>query len=211
MHKLFRKDFYTQQKIRSLISALIFLSLAILFQSYVSSYSTRVSGGSVPDLLLDHLPIINLNWVIVEGALAVIVGTIVLLFYKPEYLIFTLKAVAIFVITRAVFLAVTHVGVYPGQIGPDNGFFDRIYKSLDFEVGLFFSGHTGLSYLMALIFWNERFWRYVYLSLAVIFGISVLFAHIHYSIDVLAAPFITYSIYKLSQYLFKEDYRQTQP
>jgi len=203
----FYKGFFTKERIRSLGVGLILFALAVVFQFYASAYSNRVPSNSVPDLLLGILPIVNLNFLIVEGALAAIAATIILLLFKPNYLIFSLKAAAIFIATRAVFVSVTHLGIYPGQIGPDpTGFFDHLYTGLGLEAGFFFSGHTGLAFLMALIFWDERFWRFAYLILSIAFGISVLLAHVHYSIDVLAAPYITYSIFKMSQYFFKEDY-----
>jgi len=117
-----------------------------------------------------------------------------------------MKAVAVFIATRAFMISVTHLGVYPGQIVPDPGFFDGIYSALNLQAGYFFSAHTGLPILMALIYWDEKFWRYVFLAFSLIFGISVLLAHVHYSIDVFASPFMTYSIFKLSQYLFSDDY-----
>lgn len=201
------RTFFTKDHIRSLIVALVLLGLAVVFQFYASAYSSRVPSNSVPDLILDILPIVNTNFLIVEGALLAIAGTIILLFFKPKYLIFALKAAAIFIATRAVFVSLTHLGIYPGQIGPDGtGLFDNIYTGLGLEAGFFFSGHTGLTFLMALIFWDERFWRYVYLTLCVAFAIGVLLAHVHYSIDVLAAPYITYSIFVMSKYFFKEDY-----
>jgi hypothetical protein len=40
-----------------------------------------------------------------------------------------------------------------------------------------------------------------------VFGLSVLIAHIHYSIDVFAAPFMAYSIFSLARYFFKKDAR----
>ncbi|HUZ92842.1 MAG TPA: phosphatase PAP2-related protein [Candidatus Paceibacterota bacterium] len=205
------KAFFTKERVRSLFVALVLFGLAVVFQFYASAYSERVSSNFVHDLFLDNLPVVNLNLIIVEGALAAIAGSMILLLVKPKYLIFTLKTVAIFIATRAVFVAVTHLGIYPGQINPDTvGFFDRIYAGLGLEAGFFFSGHTGLSFLMALIFWDERLWRWVFLALTVIFGISVLLAHVHYSIDVLAAPYMTYSIFKLSQYFFPEDFKLSQ-
>jgi hypothetical protein len=205
------KTFFTKERIRSFLVALVLLGLAIVFQFYASAYSTRVSSNFVHDLILDNIPIVNLNAIIVEGALAAIAGTILLLLLKPKYILFALKATAIFIATRAVFVAVTHLGIYPGQVNPGPGFFDSIYTGLGLQAGFFFSGHTGLTLLMALVFWDEKFWRYVYIAAAIIFGTSVLFAHIHYTIDVLAAPYMTYAIFKLSQYFFKEDYELIEP
>ncbi len=205
------KGFWTREHIRSLINGLILLALALIFESYALAYSSQVPARSVGDLLLSILPIVNLNFIIVEGALAAVGFSIILLLAKPRYLLFTIKAVAIFIVTRAIFISVTHIGIYPGQIGPDpTGFFDHLYIDLGMETGFFFSGHTGLTFLIALIFWNEKFWRYAYLILSVVFGIAVLFAHVHYSIDVLAAPYMAYGIFKMSQYFFAEDYKLTE-
>ena len=60
---------------------------------------------------------------------------------------------------------------------------------------------------MGLIMWEEKFWRYAYLASSIVFGIAVLFAHVHYTIDVLAAPYMAYGIFKMSQYFFADDYK----
>jgi len=202
------KGFFTREHVRSLINALILLGLAVVFQYYASAYVNRTPSNSVADLFLSILPVVNLNFLIVEGALAAIAISIILILAKPQYLLFALKAAAIFIATRAVFIAVTHIGIYPGGVNPDsNGIFDSTYTGLGLEAGFFFSGHTGLPFLMGLIFWDEKFWRYLYLTLSVVFGIAVLFAHVHYTIDVLAAPYMAYGIFKMSQYFFAEDYK----
>jgi hypothetical protein len=71
---------------------------------------------------------------------------------------------------------------------------------------LFFSGHTGLPFLIALIFWDHVYVRTLFLSSSVVFGVIVLLSHLHYSIDVFSAFFITYSIYHISLKLFHLDY-----
>jgi hypothetical protein len=202
------RGFFTKEHTRSLLVGLFILGLAIVFQFYASAYVNRVASNSVSDLLLNILPVINLNWLIIEGALSAIVVSLLLVLAKPQYLLFTIKAAAIFIATRAVFIAATHIGIYPGQVNPDTtGIFDRTYTGLGLEAGFFFSGHTGLPLLMSLIFWDERFWRYAYILLAIAFGIAVLFAHVHYTIDVLAAPYMSYGIFKMAQYFFPEDYK----
>lgn len=199
------KSFFTKERRHSLYVAFLILGLSLIFQYYAGAYSNHVATQYVGDLLLDHLPVVNLNFIIVEGALWAIFLSALLVLAKPRYIIFTLKSLAVFLAIRAVFVAVTHLGIYPGGVVPGPGFFDQLYVALGLQTGYFFSGHTGLPILLALIFWNEKLWRFIYLALSAIFGISVLLAHVHYSIDVLAAPFMTYSIYKLSEFLFKDD------
>jgi hypothetical protein len=205
------RGFFTREHIRSLINALVLLALAMVFQFYASAYVNRTPSNSVADLFLNFLPVVNLNLIIIEGAFAAILVSVILILAKPQYLLFALKAGAIFIATRAMFIAVTHIGIYPGQINPDpTGFFDQIYTGLGLEAGFFFSGHTGLPLLMALILWNKKFWRHFYIVISIIFGIAVLFAHIHYTIDVLAAPYMTYGVFKMSQYFFPEDWKMVE-
>jgi membrane-associated phospholipid phosphatase len=74
---------------------------------------------------------------------------------------------------------------------------------------LFFSGHVGLTFLMALLLWDTPKLRYIYLAISAVFAVVVLLGHLHYSIDVLGAYFITYSVYMLSMRIFKKDYERS--
>ena len=49
-------------------------------------------------------------------------------------------------------------------------------------------------------------WRMFYLVLTAFFGAIVLLGHYHYSIDVLAALFITHGVFQTSCWLFGRDY-----
>jgi hypothetical protein len=92
----------------------------------------------------------------------------------------------------------------PSPIDPQQPapFFNSIFYGSD----LFFSGHTGLPFLAALAFWHIPQWRVFYLALTAFFGSIVLLGHYHYSIDVLAALFITHVIFQMSCWLFGRDY-----
>ncbi len=63
---------------------------------------------------------------------------------------------------------------------------------------LFYSGHTSTQFLMCLCF-RKRSDKILALCSTIIVGILVLIQHIHYSIDVLAAPFLTYLVYLISK------------
>jgi hypothetical protein len=204
------RDIFRGERLTSLLGAFALLVAAYVVEHfaniYAFDYSQRPTSNYVGDLVLDNIPVVDLSFIIIEVALVAIVLVTIFVISKPRYLLFTLKAVALFIIIRAIFISLTHVGIHPDNIAPGLGFFDSIYTYLNFQTGLFFSGHTGMPFLVAIIFWDNKRVRYVFLSLSFIFAVAVLLAHIHYSIDVLAAPFMAYGIFKIAQYFFPRDY-----
>jgi hypothetical protein len=102
---------------------------------------------------------------------------------------------------RAVFVSLTHIA--PSPIDPQKPapFFNSMFYGSD----QFFSGHTGLPFLAALCFWHMPQWRYFYLAATMFFGTIVLLGHYHYSIDVLAALFITHGIFQIACWMFRQD------
>lgn len=208
------RDLFKPEQIYSFVIALCLLGASYILEHFANSYeleySLRPTSQHVGDILLDNLPVINLNLLVVEGALlSLVFVTLFIIFWRPRYLLFTLKAVALFIAVRAFFISLTHVGIYPGTIDPNIGFFTNVYSYLNLQMGFFFSGHTGMPFLIALIFWKEFPIRAVLLTLSFIFAVAVLFAHVHYSIDVFAAPFMAYGIFKMAQHFFARDYKLT--
>jgi len=47
----------------------------------------------------------------------------------------------------------------------------------------------------------------MFLGFSVLFAVVVLLGHLHYSIDVMSAYFITFSIFNICKFLFKEDWQ----
>lgn len=209
--KLFAEHhgFWSERNKRSLYLGLALVLLSLFIQIRAGHYSARTAAGAnfVHDIFLDNLPVVNLDFMIVTAALVLWIFSVALLAVRPRALLFGLKAIALYTVFRAFFLSLTHVGIYPHQIDFDDSFGYNFYKLITFQGNYFFSGHTGFPFLMMLIFWDEKLLRYFFLVATFVFGASVLLAHVHYSIDVFAAPFIVYGIYRITQIFFKEDYR----
>jgi len=202
------REFWDKQRLSFLLEAFGFFAFALLVQHFADVYVNRLTGVAVGDIILSNIPTVDIDFLIIQGALVLTAIVILLLLVKPKYIPFSIKALSVFVIIRSISISLTHLGVDPHELVYDTHSFGYGLYNLFFNSrnDFFFSGHTSTPFLMALIFWREKIWRYLFFVISAIFGISVLLAHIHYSIDVFAAPFMTYSIFKLSQWLFPKDY-----
>jgi membrane-associated phospholipid phosphatase len=59
---------------------------------------------------------------------------------------------------------------------------------------LFFSGHTATLFLLFLVV-DKKPYKQLFLFLTVLVAVSVILQHVHYFIDVLAAPFFTFGCF----------------
>lgn len=206
------RNFWSKERIISLLQSLALFGVALLFQKVADDYVIETGGTPVGDILLNNIPTIEIDGIIMMSTL-IFTGIIIWLsLNKPEYVIFTIKSVALFVTIRAFFISLTHLWVHPDQLvfQPDEiGFYlyDLLYNTRN---DFFFSGHTGIPFLMFLVFYKELFWRRLFLGTSLLFGTFVILGHMHYSIDVFAAPFMTYSIFSIAKYIFEKDYLLTQ-
>ncbi|WP_367606814.1 phosphatase PAP2-related protein [Legionella sp. W05-934-2] len=99
-------------------------------------------------------------------------------------------------------ICLTHLGIPPNHLSIPGTFSSLLHFSGD----MFFSGHVGWLFLLYLIFYPMKRCRRVFLSVSVLFGLSVVLGHIHYSIDVFSAPFMTFTIFHMSKWLFRSDW-----
>jgi len=197
--------------VRALLGGVALLIIALFINYYAAVYAFDRVSNSVTDIILSNVPVIDVDNIFIFGPIIFWAVIAAFCLYEPRRLPFTLKSIALFVIVRSIFITLTHLGPYPDHISLDINtmLMSRwnLGNLLTFGSGgdLFFSGHTGLPFLFALIFWKNYRMRIFCIIGAIFFGIVVLLGHLHYSIDVMAAFFITYSIYHIAEWLFKED------
>ena len=200
--KIYRALFGNRAYVRSLCEGAAFLAASSIAIYAAVAYATVHASNPVTDLVLSRVGPLNVRFLFVYGTFTAFVITGGLMMWRPNRIPFALKAIALFLLVRAVFVALTHIA--PSPIDPQQPapFFNSIFFGSD----LFFSGHTGLPFLAALAFWHIWQWRMLYLALTAFFGTIVLLGHYHYSIDVLAALFIAHGVYQMSCWLFVRDF-----
>lgn len=180
---------------------LLFFASTIAY-FYSTIYATEKASNYVTDIILSNTRVFDVDMAFVYGPVVLWAFVLVLLLNDPKKIPFTLKAISLFVLIRSVFVSITHLGPFPTQaeIGPEN-FLTALMAGGDY----FFSGHTGLPFLLTFLFWDNLFLRILFFVSSIFFGIVVLLGHLHYSIDVLSAFFITYTIYHLAELFFPKD------
>ncbi len=185
-----------------LAEGLVLFAISVYITHVASKFAAVKASNPVEDIILSNTPVLDFEVLFVHVAIAMTLLVVFLTIFYRLAAPFILKSVALFITIRACFVSLTHMGPYPTRLELDSKLLDFITSGND----LFFSGHTGLPFLVALIFWKHLYIRILFLVTSIGFGIVVLLSHLHYSIDVFAAFFITYSIYHLSQKLFRRDF-----
>lgn len=198
------KTYWLQKHfVYNVILSIIFLIIAFFINQYANSYISGHASNYVTDIVLDNIPTVDVHLIFSEGAILFILAFIFILSREPKYTPFALKSIAVFVIIRSFFLVLTHLAPPLGEIyiNPTD-YISQLSSGND----LFFSAHTGLPFLLAFIFWDKKILRYSFFICSAIGGISVLLGHLHYSIDVFSAVFISFGIFHICKNIFPKDF-----
>jgi hypothetical protein len=204
----YKKYFTDKNFVISFLSGVILLGISLVTQFFINGYVTRSSSFSVTDIILSNTRVYDVGGIFVWGSVILFLFGLFVCLKNINYAPFVMKSIALFTLIRSVFISLTHISPFPTHTIINSSFFNlAVFNGIFTGNDLFFSGHTGIPFLLALIFWKNKTLRIIFLSFSVMFAVVVLLGHLHYSIDVLSAFFITYSIFHLCQVFFKKDWK----
>ncbi len=189
----------------SAMTGLLCLFASLVFNYFTNSYAATKQSNFVSDIILDNIPVLNVQFLVTYGAIFFIFFVVALIAEEPRRLPFIVKSVALFVVIRAVFITLTHIAPSPDVIALGDSELLKMI-GMNYTSDLFFSGHAGIPFLLALTFWDSKKLRISFIIISIILAASVLLGHLHYSIDVFAAYFITHTIFTISYRLFRKDF-----
>lgn len=200
----YKAAFHQKGFVFSLISGFLLALVGAVVTYFAILYVNIKASNPVTDIVLSNTPAMNVDGIFVWGPIIFWIIIICYFLTQPEKIPFTLKSIALFVLIRSAFISMTHIGPFPTHAIIDDGG-GGILSVFTTGNDFFFSSHTGLPFLMAFVFWDNKLLRYFCIFASLFFGTIVLLGHLHYSIDVFAAFFITYTIFVLAKKFFKKD------
>ncbi len=175
---------------------IILLAVTLFLLTHFLDYVELRQGIVLPDPVLSLFNPINLTWLIFGLIYCSLIIAIFLLAKNPDRLMFAIQVYILFIYVRiaAMFLVPFNPPNYMIQLNDPFVQFFGTGKLLTKD--LFFSGHTATLFILFLVTQN-KFFKYFFLLATIIVGSALLLQHVHYSIDVFAAPFFTYVCYRL--------------
>lgn len=178
----------SRKKIVLLIGGILFVLSGLIVNNTVSTYVDSVAGASVGDLILDNIPAYPITFLFFWVTLMFWISMIIYHVIKPRELGFLLWGLGLLIFVRCFFISLTHLGP------PENNLVIPEWLTYySFNADLFFSGHVGAPFILALLVENKWIKRLTLVYVLIMIFV-VLFAHGHYSIDIFASLFIAHSL-----------------
>jgi hypothetical protein len=173
------------------------LVAALLALARFLEWNEARPGAALPDPVLALFAPRDLTWLTFGLVYAGLALGLARLSKEPRALLLALQAYTVMVLFRMAAMWATPLEAPPGMIPLHDPLVRLFGPAKLLKKDLFFSGHTSTLVLLALSV-PGRAWTATFLAAAAAVGAGVLLQHVHYTIDVLAAPFFAYASVRLA-------------
>lgn len=174
-----------------MFSGVITLSIISLFLNPFFQAIELREGFQINDILLSTLPAKDCSEAIFILIWSCVALATIRFLNNPMLFIVFLWSYVLLCLTRIITISLVPLnapdGLIPLRDPLSNYFYGQVFITKD----LFYSGHTATLFLIFLCLEKKRDKLMVLLATAVV-GLLLLVQHVHYSMDVLAAPFFAY-------------------
>lgn len=179
-----------------IVSLITTLTVLVIVGLYLCYNESRTSGTVLDDFVLDRiLPrdvstiLFSITWICILGGLPILLRT-------PERAMRVFWGISVMGLTRCVVMYLVPLEPPIGIIPLRDPFVeDAFYDNKVLVKDLFFSGHTSNMVLLTLLM--DVKWLKIILAFAsAAVGYLLMVQHVHYAVDIIAAPFFAYLAYR---------------
>ncbi|MDP4130767.1 MAG: phosphatase PAP2-related protein [Bacteroidota bacterium] len=181
-------------RIKLLTGLVVLVAILVYFPFFFEAIDNR-NGRLLHDILLQWLTPKNMSLPVFLLIWASFLLLIWRLIPDPDLVLLVLWGYNLLTLLRMTCIGLISLNPPPGLIPLEDPLTNMFYGSHYITHDLFFSGHTAT---VCLIFCclKPRADKYLAGFATILIGIFLLIQHVHYTIDVLAAPFFTYGAYR---------------
>ena len=180
--------------------SLLFLAVLLQILSRFLIFNETRSGVLFSDPYMKYFEPVDLTWLIFGLIYVGLVAGIILLMKYPKNLLLAIQTYALLAVFRM-------IAMYSLPLEPPLNTIPLVDPLIQFfgsgdvlTKDLFFSGHTSTMTLLFLTAATKKV-KAVFFAGIFVVGAAVLFQQVHYSIDVIAAPFFAYGSYSLAKFI----------
>lgn len=181
-------------RIKSITGVIVLIIIFGFFPIFFELIERR-NGIVLNDLLLAVLPAYDLSVPIFAIIWSMSVLVVIRCFWDPDFFIVLMWGFILLSLTRIVSISLVALNAPEGIVILRDPIVSLFYGKRFITKDLFFSGHTSTQFLFFFCL-NKRSDKIIALIASVAIGAMVLIQHVHYTIDVVAAPFFAFLVYK---------------
>lgn len=189
--KLIDKNFRTKFFISSFLLLIVLLSLAKFLE-----YNETRTGFSFNDPILSLFKPIDITWLTFVLIYSGVVVILVHLTFHPDNFLIAIQSYSLTALLRLITIFLLPLNAPVTIIPLKDPFVEFFGGGNTLLRDLFFSGHTATMFVFFLAAKNRKL-KIIFLISTVLVGLFVLIQHVHYTIDVIAAPFFAYTSYRI--------------
>lgn len=182
-----------------LLTLFVGIFLYFIISKFLTFIETR-PGQLLDDPLLKRLEVQDMSWytfLILYGA---ITTAVIHLAFYPRYLLMGMQAFCVVSIMRIFAIFLFPLEPSPLMIHLQDPVLNYIIADGKLiSKDLFFSGHTSMMFLLFMAVRN-RILKIIFFILTIVVAVLLLVQHVHYTIDVICAPFFTWISYKMAEW-----------
>lgn len=189
-----------RNKIIFAITVLILPLSLFLFSKFLLYIEAR-NGVVLNDPLFSYFNAIDVNNFIFILIYSSIIGGFIHLLNYPKFLIIGLQSYILLILLRTVSMFLVPLNPPIGTIDLQDPLVFIIGTGTKITKDLFFSGHTSTLFLIFLCARN-KWLKILFLILTIAVAVLIILQKVHYTIDVLVAPFYSFAVFKIVSYYY---------
>jgi hypothetical protein len=195
--EIWKNEFLNKNfRIRAIIT-LVFLAISLYsLASFLPLNETR-PGFSLEDPFLKLFTPVDVTWLTFGLIYLGLVTAVFSLSFHPEKMLLALQSYTLIALLRLSTIYFLPLNAPAAIIPLKDPFVEFFGGGETLLRDLFFSGHTATMFLFFLTCPTKKL-KWVYFVCTILVAICVLIQHVHYTIDIIAAPAFAYASYRIA-------------